>query len=165
MPEKEANDFADLVDALNKNEVAFVIIGAHAVAFHGYVRGTKDFNILIRHTSENIPKVVAALEDFGFGSLGLREADFTPEKVVQLGHPPNRVDFLCEILGVGTEKVWRTRIKGSYQGRPAPYISLECLLANKKAVNRPQDRLDVQKLQEQHRLARRSKNRRRGFKH
>ncbi|MBI2069013.1 MAG: hypothetical protein HYT79_00280 [Elusimicrobia bacterium] len=159
MPKTERNDFADLVAALNKNKAEFVIVGAHAVAFHGYVRGTKDFDILIRHTPENVPRVVAALKDFGFGSLGLKEADFTPEYVVQLGVPPNRVDLMCKITAVDTEAVWRTRVRGQYESHPAPYISLECLLVNKKAVNREQDRLDVHKLQEQARLARRRKGR------
>ena len=71
-----------------------MIVGAHAVAFHGYARGTKDLDILIRSTPENIPRVLAALKDFGFGSLGLKEADFAGDNVVQLGYPPNRVDLL-----------------------------------------------------------------------
>lgn len=160
MPEKQADDFAELVAALNQNRVEFVIVGAHAVAFHGYARGTKDLDILIRSTPENIPRVLAALKDFGFGSLGLKEADFTGDNVVQLGYPPNRVDFLSGISGVDTEKVWKTRVKGTYQGLPAHFISRGCLLENKRAADRGQDRLDVQKLEEQARLGRRKKVRR-----
>lgn len=159
MVEKQADDFAELVAALNQSQVEFVIVGAHAVAFHGYARGTKDLDILIRPNPENIPRVLAALKDFGFGSLGLKEADFTGDNVVQLGHPPNRVDLLSGISGVDAEKVWKTRVKGSYQGLPACFISRECLLENKRAADRGQDRLDVQKLEEQARLARRKKGR------
>jgi hypothetical protein len=159
MPEKQADDFAELVAALNQNRAEFVIVGAHAVAFHGYARGTNDLDILIRSTPENIPRVLAALKDFGFGSLGLKEADFTGDNVVQLGYPPNRVDILPGISGVDTEKVWKTRVKGTYQGLPAYFISRECLLENKRAADRGQDRLDVQKLNEQARLAQRKKGR------
>lgn len=159
MPEKQTDDFAELVAALNQKKVEFVIVGAHAVAFHGYARGTKDLDILIRPTPENIPRVLAALKDFGFGSLGLKEADFTGDSVVQLGYPPNRVDLLSGISGVDTEKAWKTRVKGTYQGHPACFISRECLLENKRAADRGQDRLDVQKLEEQARLARRKKGR------
>ena len=159
MPEKQADDFAELVAALNQNKVEFVIVGAHAVAFHGYVRGTKDLDILIRSTPENVPRVLGALKDFGFGSLGLKEADFTGDNVVQLGYPPNRVDLLSGISGVDTEKVWKTRVKGTYQGYSAYFISRECLLENKRAADRGQDRLDVQELEEQARLARRKKGR------
>jgi len=159
MPEKQADDFAELVAALNQNKVEFVIVGAHAVAFHGYARGTKDLDILIRSTPENIPRVLAALRDFGFGSLGLKEADFTGDNVVQLGYPPNRVDLLSGISGVDTEKVWKTRVKGTYQGLSAYFISRECLLENKRAADRGQDRLDVQKLEEQARLTRRKRGR------
>ncbi|MFA6316974.1 MAG: hypothetical protein WC943_06110 [Elusimicrobiota bacterium] len=157
MPEEQGDDFAALVAALNQNKVEFVIVGAHAVAFHGYVRGTKDLDILIRSTPENIPRVLSALKDFGFGSLGLKESDFTGDHVIQLGNPPNRVDFLSGISGVETEKAWKTRVKGTYQGLPADFISRECLLKNKRAADRGQDRLDVQKLEEQARLARRKK--------
>ena len=160
MPNHEANDFAEFVEAFNKNKVEFVIVGAHAVAFHGYTRGTKDLDILIRPNPENISRVVAALKDFGVESLGLVEADFTPENVIQLGVPPNRVDLLAEISGVETEKVWRTRVKGEYQGHPAEYISLDCLLQNKKTAGRRQDLLDVEKLKKQARLAKRSNDRR-----
>lgn len=151
------DDFAELVAALNQNKVEFVIVGAHAVAFHGYARGTKDLDILIRPTPGNIPSVLAALKDFGFGSLGLKEADFTGDNVIQLGYPPNRVDLLTGISGVDTEDVWKTRVKGTYQGHPAFFISRNCLLENKRAAGRGQDRLDVQKLEEQARLSRRKK--------
>lgn len=153
MPGNEADDFAKLVETFNKNKVEFVIVGAHAVAFHGYARGTKDLDLLIRPIPENISRVIAALRDFGAGSLGLMEADFAPVNVVQLGVPPNRVDLLAEINGVKTETVWRTRVKGEYQGQPAQYISRKCLLQNKKAADRWQDRLDVEKLEKQARLA------------
>lgn len=159
MPEKKTDDFADLVGALNRNEVEFLIVGAHAVAFHGYARGTKDLDILIRPAPENIRRVLSALKDFGFGSLGLKEADFTGDNVVQLGYPPNRVDLLTGISGVDAEKAWKTRVKGTYQGHPACFISRECLLENKRAAGRGQDRLDVQKLDEQARLSRRKKGR------
>ncbi|MBI4425650.1 MAG: hypothetical protein HY554_18105 [Elusimicrobia bacterium] len=159
MPEKQTDDFAELVAALNQNKVEFVIVGAHAVAFHGYARGTKDLDILIRSTPENIPRVLAALKDFGFGSLGLKEADFAEESVVQLGYPPNRVALLSGLSGVDTEKAWKTRVKGTYQGHPTYFISRECLLKNKRAADRGQDRLDVQKLEEQARLARRKQGR------
>lgn len=157
MPKAHTDDFADLVAAFNRNAVEYVIVGAHAVAFHGYARGTKDLDILIRCTSANLPRVIAALKDFGFGSLGLKEADFAGDNVIQLGYPPNRVDLLTGISGVDTEKVWKTRVKGTYQGHDACFIARDCLLENKRAAGRGQDLLDVQKLEEQARLARRKK--------
>ncbi|MEK6544269.1 MAG: hypothetical protein AABZ44_07545, partial [Elusimicrobiota bacterium] len=109
MQEHKSKDFADLIRTFNGHKVRFVIIGAHAVAFHGYARGTKDLDILIDPAPKNITRVLAALEDFGFGSLGLRETDFTKENVVQLGVAPNRVDLLSEIAGVRSNEIWRTR--------------------------------------------------------
>jgi hypothetical protein len=53
----------------------------------------------------NARNVVRALQEFGFGSLGLTEADFEGEgTVVQLGHPPVRVDIITSITGVSWEQ-------------------------------------------------------------
>jgi hypothetical protein len=50
---------------------------------------------------QNANRLVSALEDFGFGSLGLTPADFLEEGVVvQLGYPPKRIDILTQVDGV-----------------------------------------------------------------
>ncbi len=159
MPEERTDDFGDLVAAFNRHRVEFLIVGAHAVAFHGYARGTKDLDILLRLTPENLPRVLAALDEFGFGSLGLEESDFTADNVIQLGHPPNRVDLMGSISGVDSARAWRTRVRGTYQGQIAAFLSRGCLLENKRATGREQDRLDARMLERQARLARPRKRR------
>ena len=42
----ESGDRFRLIDVLVKHEVPFVIVGGHAVAFHGYVRATEDTDIV-----------------------------------------------------------------------------------------------------------------------
>lgn len=51
--------------------VRAIVVGAHAVAFHAKPRFTKDLDILVEPTEENGRKIVQALDDFGFGSVGL----------------------------------------------------------------------------------------------
>jgi hypothetical protein len=80
------------------------VVGSYAVALYGHPRYTKDLDIWIERSPENAAKVVKALEQFGFASLGLKEEDFlTPDQIIQLGYPPNRIDLLTTLEGVAFE--------------------------------------------------------------
>jgi hypothetical protein len=97
----------EFIELLTSHGCEFLVVGGHAVAFHGHPRFTGDIDFLIRSTSENESRVLAALRDFGFGQLELRVEDLTkPESVVQLGRPPNRIDLLTSISGVEFERAW-----------------------------------------------------------
>jgi phage replication-related protein YjqB (UPF0714/DUF867 family) len=72
------------------NGVRYLVVGGYAVALHGYPRYTKHIDIWVEMTSENASNILKALEQFGFGSLGVNAADFTaPDQMLQLGHPDN----------------------------------------------------------------------------
>lgn len=72
-------DFKEFIESLNDNQVRYLVVGGYAVALHGYPRYTKDLEIWIEMTPENASKMVMALEQFGFASLGLKEDDFQVE--------------------------------------------------------------------------------------
>jgi hypothetical protein len=87
-------DFTDLIQALHDSNVDFMIVGAHALAFHGLVRATGDLDILVRPSAENAERVVAALDSFGapLSAHGVAAADFgILGTVYQIGLPPRRV--------------------------------------------------------------------------
>jgi phosphotransacetylase len=80
-------------------------VGAHALAYHGAPRYTGDIDILVYPDLENAQPILGALDEFGFGSVGLTVEDFTvPEKVVQLGVAPVRVDIVTSITGISGKK-------------------------------------------------------------
>lgn len=59
---------------------------------------------------QNADRLVAALDDFGFGALGLSRADFLEEGVVvQLGYPPKRIDIVTAVDGVAFQPCWERR--------------------------------------------------------
>lgn len=150
MIQKEDDPLVELVETFNKHGVEYVVVGAHAVGWHGYPRATKDIDFLVRPTKENAARVIAALNDFGFGFLGVSESDLlSPDKIIQLGSPPNRVDILSAIDGVETEKVWKNRVKGSFRGQSVSYIDKDQLIINKLKVGRSQDQSDVRSLKAQ----------------
>ena len=52
--------FRELLLALNAHEVEYLVVGAHALAAHGYVRATKDLDVWVQPL-ENAAKVLQAL--------------------------------------------------------------------------------------------------------
>jgi hypothetical protein len=120
------------------------VVGGYAVAFHGRPRFTKDIDVFVEPSLENAGRLIAALVDFGFGSLGLTAADFSPPgQIVQLGAAPNRIDLLTTIDGVTFEEAWLHRKSGPFGTETVDYIGLTDLIRNKQASGRPQDLLDV----------------------
>jgi predicted nucleotidyltransferase len=120
------------------------VVGGYAFAFHAKPRYTKDLDIFIDSTPDNAQRILQALDDFGFGSLGLTLEDLTtPGNIIQLGHPPSRIDFLNTVKEVSFEEAWAHRVQGYFSGQKVFYIGLEDLIRNKQAVGRPRDRDDV----------------------
>jgi predicted nucleotidyltransferase len=144
---KLQKDLREFVELLLSRKVDFVVVGGHAVAFHGYPRLTDDVDLFVRPTHENGARIVVALEEFGFGSIGITAETFThPDRVIQLGRPPNRVDLLTNIYGVSFDDVWSTRVEADFDGLKVFMIGRDALVKNKRATGRAQDIADVEKL-------------------
>jgi hypothetical protein len=124
------------------------VIGGYALAVHGRPRYTKDIDIWLELSSENAERVVKALNDFGFASLGLSQADFIEkDQMIQLGYPPNRIDLLTAADGVEFRNCYENRVKIEIDGVMINFIDLENLKANKRATGRLQDLADLEALQ------------------
>ena len=142
-------DFKELLELLNSHKVEYLVVGGYALAFHGAPRFTGDIDLFVKPDSANAKRILAALAEFGFGSLNLSEADFTsPENVVQLGVPPVRVDIMTSLTGVSWEKAEAGKVRGSYGDTAACFISREDLITNKKTLGRNKDLADIDALGE-----------------
>jgi hypothetical protein len=144
---KPTKDFEELFSVFERREVRFVVVGAHALAHHAKPRYTKDLDIFVDATPENAEKIVASLEEFGFGGIGISADDFSsPGRILQLGVPPTRIDIITSITGVSFAEAWETRVEGAYGAVTVPFIGYEALVRNKLASGRPQDVADVETL-------------------
>ncbi len=144
------NDFKEFIQLLNAHSVQYLVVGGYAVAFHGHPRYTKDIDIWVWLEKSNAEKIVAALNDFGFASLGLTPKDFLqPNKVIQLGNPPNRIDILTDISGVTFEICYPKKKSIDVDGVRIDFIDSESLKQNKKASGRHQDLADIENLEAQ----------------
>ena len=139
-------DYKEFVVLLNRHKVKFLIIGAHALGFHGIPRFTKDCDFWIGPSSKNILNFLSALKDFFGTDFGLSKKDFTQRAVFQFGVAPVRIDVLLSISGVRFKTAWRNRVCSGYGREPAAYLSLSDLIKAKRAAGRKQDLLDVAKL-------------------
>jgi hypothetical protein len=133
---------------LNDNLVRYLVVGGYAVALHGHPRYTKDLDIWIEMTPENAERMVQALEQFGFGSLGLQAADFlVPDQIVQLGYPPSRIDLLSSLAGVEFEICYPLRVQTAIDEVTVSFLDLDNLRRNKRAAGRLQDLADLEHLE------------------
>lgn len=111
-------DLREFVGLLVSRKVEFLVVGGHAVAFHGHPRVTEEMDLLVRPSLENGRRIVEVLEAFGFGQLGLSADSFiAPDRMIQLGRPPNRINLLTGISGVIFEEAWAARVPAELDGK------------------------------------------------
>ncbi|MFW6145571.1 MAG: DUF6036 family nucleotidyltransferase [bacterium] len=143
-----SKDFKEFIELLNGHNVRYLVVGGYAVAFHGYPRYTKDLDVWIELSPENADNVIKALEEFGFGSLGLKSEDFLEtDQIIQLGYPPNRIDILTTLKEIKFEDCYKARVEVDIQGLKINFIDLENLKYNKRVTGRPQDVADAENLE------------------
>ncbi len=142
-------DFRDLLALFNANQVDYLIVGAHALAYHGVPRYTGALDILVRPDPGNARGILEALKEFGFGAVGLTADDFTiPDKVLQLGVPPVRIDIVTSITGVSWEEAAAGRVQGNYGDVPVHFLGKKEFIKSKRAVGRKKDEADLEALGE-----------------
>ena len=140
-------DFKEFVQSLNDNGVRYLIVGGYAVALHGHPRYTKDLDVWLWLDRDNALQVVAALDQFGFGTLGLEPEDFlVADQIIQLGYPPNRIDLLTSLPGVEFGECYDERVVVELDGVAVNFIDLKNLRKNKLASGRYQDLADLENL-------------------
>lgn len=141
-------DFKELFLALSGEQVEFIVVGAHAVMIHTEPRYTKGLDVWIRPTAENARRAHRALATFGAPLHDLNVDDLaTTGTIFQIGIAPNRIDIVTSIDAVSFDEAWPRRLQRTYDGVPIATLSVEDLITNKTAVGRPQDLIDVAKLE------------------
>ena len=141
-------DWKEFLDALRSENVKFLLIGGHALAFHVEARLTEDLDVFVEPSPDNAARVVRALTRFGFGDMVSAEELAVPDKVFMLGVKPWRIDLLTGIDGVSFEEAWGSRIEASFHGTDLSVIGRDALLRNKRAAGRKKDLMDVALLEE-----------------
>ena len=142
-------DFNDILSAFSEEGVEYLLVGAYALAVHGLPRATGDIDLWIRPSSENAGRAWKALARFGAPLSDLTQKDLEEKGVVfQIGVPPRRIDILTSIEAVEFEDAWQDRAEVDLEGVRVTAIGRLHLIQNKRALDRPQDRADIARLEE-----------------
>jgi len=139
----DSADFEDLLGFFQEHQVRYLIVGGLAFIFHAKPRYTKDMDLWVEDSAENLARANQALTEFGSPTL----LDFNaPDQVVQIGVEPNRIDILVDMAPLSFAEAWEKRLESPYGGSPACWIDIESLWQIKSAIDHPRHREDARVL-------------------
>jgi hypothetical protein len=138
-------DFEDVLELLARHGVRYLIVGGLAFIYHAKPRYTKDMDLWVEFTPENVAAANAAIAEFGSPALLSADRD---DEVLQLGIAPDRIDFFLRMGALRFADVWPRRIEGAYGDVVANWIDLDSLLAIKSAIDTPRHQEDARVLRE-----------------
>jgi hypothetical protein len=141
-------DYRDILSAFLEERVDYLVVGAYALASHGLPRATGDLDLWVRCDPQNSQRVWRALAKFGAPLSEISESEFSNQGLAfQIGIEPSRIDILTSIDDVEFDDASKDRLEIEVDGLCVHVIGREHLIANKKAVGRPQDLADVARLE------------------
>ena len=142
-----SDDMRELVSLFKKHDVDFAVCGGFAVAHYGFVRATMDFDLLVQPGRENARRIMAALEDFGFGNTGISEDAFQkPGVAITLGAQPNQIDLLTSMSTQPTQEILSHAETVRIKDIMMKVVSYQDLLFAKQEAGRAKDRIDYEEL-------------------
>ncbi|MEM1032231.1 MAG: hypothetical protein AAGN82_17920 [Myxococcota bacterium] len=142
------SDLIDLLVEFDASHVEYLLVGGQAVALHGAPRFTKDADLWLRDSAENVARAVEALGRFGAPPnvlSALREAKGLD--VVWMGTPPHRIDLMLAVPDGDFSRAWADHVKMNVEHAIVRVVSKAELIRLKRSCGRKQDLLDAEKLE------------------
>ncbi|HEX7904042.1 MAG TPA: nucleotidyltransferase [Chitinophagaceae bacterium] len=137
--------------SLNKYKVAFLMVGGFAVRFNGYNRATEDLDLWLKDSVENRQKFRKAYAETGYGDFASFETiQFVPGWTQFYVGDGIVLDIMTSMKGLENksfDECYREARIADLDGIRVPFLHINDLLLNKKAVGRPKDQLDVLELE------------------
>ena len=133
---------------MSDEEVRFILVGAYALAAHGYPRATMDIDIWVMPSPQNAEAVLRALGRFGAPLHNLTKEDLQKDGTIfQIGVAPRRIDIITTASGLRFEEVFQNSISINIEGIEVHIPSIDDLIRNKRATGRTKDLADVEALE------------------
>ena len=137
--------------ALQKTKVKYIMVGGYATNLHGYQRFTGDIDIWIEDTTENRQRLREAFIESGMGDYYMLETiQFIPGWTDFHLMNGLRLDIMVNMKGLegySFDECLNMAAVADIDGVQIPFLHINQLIANKKAVNRPKDQQDVIELE------------------
>ena len=110
-------DYRHMLQALSNEKVRFLLIGAYALAAHGYPRATMDIDIWVMPSPQNADAVLRALHRFGAPLHNLTKEDLqNDETIFQIGVAPRRIDIITAASGLQFEDTYARSLSVNIEG-------------------------------------------------
>lgn len=151
--------FEAVVRALNEAEVRYLVAGGLAVNAHGYLRFTKDADLVIDLITDNVLRAMTALEALEYRPTvpvdprqfadAEKRRQWVQEKNMQVfqlwseRYPDTPIDIFAELPFSFAEEYERALNKPLYGAVDVRFVSLDTLIRMKESAGREQDRIDV----------------------
>jgi hypothetical protein len=141
-------DYKDMLRALSDERVRFILVGAYALAAHGYPRATMDIDIWVMPSPENADAILQALRRFGAPLHNLTKEDLLKDGTVfQIGVAPRRIDIITSASGLRFEPTFQNSIPVNIEGIEVRIPSIDDLILIKRATGRTKDLADAEALE------------------
>jgi hypothetical protein len=145
------DDILEMVALLNQQGVRFLVVGGYALGLHGHPRYTKDFDIWIDRSEQNLRLFQDVLGAFGVELTAADMESFLAGQEFWIGKPPwvvGAIDFIGHPTGIEFEACYAARELTELEGVAIPFLSRKHFIQDKLAIGRPQDLADVDHLQQ-----------------
>lgn len=140
-------DYKEMLSLLLDNKVEFLLVGAYALAAHGFPRATADIDIFVKPNSKNASVLYKTLEKFGAPLENISRDDFAhPGIILQIGVAPRRINIITKIDGLTYDEASKGKEIIEIENLSIPVISKQNLIINKLASCREKDKIDAKNL-------------------
>jgi hypothetical protein len=141
-------DYKDMLQALSDENVSFLLVGAYAMAAHGYPRATMDIEIWVMPSPQNADAVLRALNRFGAPLHNLNKEDLQKDGTLfQIGVAPRRIDIITAASGLQFEEAYGRSLSVNIEGIEVHIPSIDDLIRNKRTSGRTKDLADAEALE------------------
>jgi hypothetical protein len=144
-----SSDFREFLQALNEQEVEYILVGGFAVILHGYQRVTGDMDIWVNRTEENYIRIKAAFDQFGMPVFDMSRENFLFEKsmdVFRFGRRPNAIDIMLSVKGLQFSECFEIAKWFEDDGLQIKVLHINHLRQAKKEAGRFKDFDDLEHL-------------------
>ncbi len=144
------DEFQGLITALEADGVEYATCGGIAMAIHGFVRATKDIDIVIRE--RDLDRAFAVARSRGYDIEGLplnfRDEDIKIRRLSKIDDESKNLITLDYILVTGAMKeIWAGKQRVDWGSGRAWVVSREGLIKMKRLAGRDIDKVDISRLE------------------
>ncbi len=141
-------DYKEMLQCLAEEEAKFLLVGAYALAAHGYPRATMDIDFWVQPSPDNAEAVLRAIRRFGAPLHDLTLADLQKDDTIfQIGVAPRRIDIITGASGLQFDDAFRNSVSIEIEGLQVRIPSIDDLIRNKRASGRTKDLADAEALE------------------